>query len=256
MCLPRKGRLEDGCADTEAAAASPLGGGAVFAVLVAPLTRPKPVKGDPGWAAGCEAAGCAADLTPPRTVVGGLLAGLVLGRALAKSDPPVGLEDDATAGCEEAGCAAGLLAGVAPERALAKSDPPTVDGCEEAGCAAGVLAGVVLERGLPKNDSPAVLKEDTADGCEEAGCAAGVCPPRPKVGCLLADVVVGRAFAENSPPIAGLEESAAVLEGSPNLDDGPGPKRLRFGTAVEAVVVGVALANGEASDAFAFQAFL
>ena len=64
----------------------------------------------------------------------------MLGRALAKSDSPVSLEEDATAGCKKIrhasaaapyilGCGT-LLAGVVPERALAKSDPPTVDGCE------------------------------------------------------------------------------------------------------------------------------
>lgn len=74
----------------------------------------------------------------------------------------------------------------------------------------------MLGRALAKSGPPDDMKEDPADGCENAGCAAGACPPMPKVGCLLADVMLGRAFAENSPPVAGLEESAAVLEGSPN----------------------------------------
>jgi hypothetical protein len=222
--------------------------------------------------AGCEEAGCASGVA-----VAALLAGAVPERALAKSEPPDCLEEDAAAGCEQAGCAAAidphmlgkgvLLAGVAPEKALAKSGPPagleedTADGCEEAGCAAdtagcaaGVIAGVVPEGALAKSSPPAGLREDTADRCKEAGCAAGVCPPRPKVGCLFADVMVGRAFAEKSPPVAGLEESAAVLGGSPNKDDGP-PKKLGFGTAVEAVVVGVALVNGEAFEKEAFHAF-
>ena len=232
---------------------------------------PALVKGDLGWAAGCEAAGCAADVVPLRLTVGWLPAGPVLGRALAKSGPPAGLEEDTTARCKEAGCATAidphilgkgaLLTGVVPEKALAKTGPPaglkdeTADGCEEAGCAAGVLAGIMPEGALAKSGPPADMEEDTTGGCEEAGCAAGVCPPRPKVGCLLADSMVGRAFAENSPPVAGLEESAAVLGGSPNKDDGPPPKRLGFGTAVDAVVVGVALVNGEAFETYALLAF-
>jgi hypothetical protein len=191
-------------ADPEAAAASPLGRGVGVAVLVALLTGPALVKDGTGWAAGCEAAGCAADVVPPRLKVGKSLAGLVLGRELVKSGSSPGLRDDATAGCEEAGCAAGALAGVVPEKALAKSDPS------------------------------AGLKENAADGCEEAGCAAGVCPPKPKVGCLLAEVMGWRVFVENSPPevmggrvfvensppnsppVAGLGKSVAFLEGSPN----------------------------------------
>jgi hypothetical protein len=187
---------ECGFADPEAAAASPLGRGVGVAVLVALLTRPALVKDGPGWAAGCEAAGCAADVVPPRLKVGESLAGLVLGRELVKSGPPPGLRDDATAGCEEAGCA------------TPKGPHMMIGGA--------LLAGVVPEKALANIGPPADLKEGAADGCEEAGCAAGVCPPKPKVGCLLAEVMGGRVFVENSPPVAGLEESAAVLEGSPN----------------------------------------
>lgn len=118
----------------------------------------------------------------------------------------------------------GLFAGGVPKRALAKTDPPAglredAAGCEEAGCAAFVLAGVVPERAVPKSDPPAGLEEDATVGCKEAGCAADVNPSTLKVRGLLADVMVGTSFAENSPPVAGSEESAADLEGSPNKDD-------------------------------------
>ena len=235
MLPSKEGGPEYDFADPEAVAVSPLGRGEQVAVLVALVMGPTLVKGDPGWAAGCEAAGCAADVVPPRLTVGWLLAGPVLGRALAKSGPPASLEEDTTARCKEAGCAAAIYPHILGKGAL--------------------LSGVVPEKALAKTGPPADLKDDTAGGCEEAGCAAGVCPPRPKVGCLLADSMVRRAFAENSPPVAGLEESAAVLEGSPNKDDGPPPKRLGFCTAVDAVVVGVALVNGEAFETYAFHAF-
>ena len=184
----KEGAPEYDFAGPEAVAVSPLGRGERVDVLV---TGPTLVKGDPGWAAGCEVSGCAADVVPPRLTVGWLLAGLVLGKALAKIGPPAGLEEDAAAGC------------------AADVTPPKLK-------VGGLLAGLVLGRALAKSGPPDDMKEDPADGCENAGCAAGACPPMPKVGCLLADVMLGRAFAENSPPVAGLEESAAVLEGSPN----------------------------------------
>ena len=108
MFLPKEEGPEYEVAGLEAAAVSPLGRREGFAALVAFLVIPTLVKGDPGWAAGCEAAACAADVVPPRLKVGGLLADLVLGRALAKSGSPTGLEGNAATGCEEAGCAVAI----------------------------------------------------------------------------------------------------------------------------------------------------
>lgn len=76
----------------EPAAPNRLGVGAAEEVAALSLAAPPRLNPpNEGVAAGCEEAGCAAGVDPPRLKEGGLLAGVVLGRALPPNSPPLGL---------------------------------------------------------------------------------------------------------------------------------------------------------------------
>jgi hypothetical protein len=176
---------------------------------VAALSLSPPPKLNPlnlGVAAGCEEAGCAG-VDPPRLKVGGLLAGVELGRALPPNSPPAGLgvswEPEAVAGVAapnnpEVGGVALLFASFEPAAPPKRPEvgvevpaglaPNKLDVVPDDGAAAG------LEAALPnKPELDAPLAWLFCPPREKPVEAAGVCPNRPEPGGGPAGVVDGRA---------------------------------------------------------------
>lgn len=154
------------------AAPNKLGVGAAEEVAALSLSPPPKLKPpNDGVDAGCEAAGCAAGVDPPRLNEGGLLAGVVLERPPPPNSPPAGLG---------VSCVLGVAAGAAPP-----NNPAGVGGV--ALLFASFEPAAPPKRPVVGVEAAAGLAPNKLEGVPEAGAAAGfdkALPKRPEEGAL------------------------------------------------------------------------